>query len=66
MKRFDNYTTDLTIRELRHQTGMTQQAFSDFFGIPKRTVEDWDAGVRKPPAYVIKMIAYITQKERGE
>lgn len=38
----------MAIKELRTVCGMTQQAFSDYFGIPKRTIEDWEAGRRKP------------------
>ena len=48
----------LTIKEIRKQAGMTQQAFSEFLGIPKRTIEDWENERRKPPEYVVKLIEY--------
>lgn len=30
---------------LRKKAGMTQQEFADYFGVSKRTVENWDSGV---------------------
>ena len=32
------------IKKMREEAGMTQKAFSDFFGIPVRTLQDWEAG----------------------
>ena len=46
----------MTIKEARLQAGLTQQQMSDLFEIPKRTIENWEAGDRKPPAYVEKLI----------
>ena len=41
---------------------MTQAKFSDIYKIPKRTLEDWERGINKPPDYVInlleKLVAY--------
>lgn len=53
----------MTIKELRTACGMTQQAFSDYFGIPKRTIEDWENNRRTPPEYVVKLIEYKLNKE---
>jgi DNA-binding transcriptional regulator YiaG len=55
-------TKPTTFRELRASTGMTQQAFADRFGIPKRTVENWDSGVSTPPPYVLSMMIEILGK----
>jgi DNA-binding transcriptional regulator YiaG len=46
----------LTIREARLSAGLTQQRMSEVFEIPKRTIENWEAGIRKPPAYVEKLV----------
>ena len=51
------------VKELRAATGMTQKEFAEYFGIPQRTIEDWEAGRRQPPAYVEKLIAYKIEKE---
>lgn len=45
-----------TIKEARLNAGLTQQRMSEVFGIPKRTIENWEAGTRKPPAYVEKLV----------
>jgi len=46
------------IREIRDSTGLSRKAFSEKTGIPLRTMEDWEAGRRKPPEYVTKFMAY--------
>lgn len=45
-----------SIKEVRAELGMTQQKFSDTFGIPKRTIESWEMGIRTPPPYVIRLL----------
>lgn len=52
----------MTIREARLNAGLTQQRMSEVFEIPKRTIENWEAGKRNPPAYVEKLI--IRELER--
>lgn len=52
----------MTIREARLNAGLTQQRMSEVFEIPKRTIENWEAGKRNPPAYVEKHI--IRELER--
>ena len=47
----------MTIKELRAQTGLSQTAFAKYFEIPVRTVQDWEQGKRKPPEYLVKLMA---------
>ncbi|MBQ9211450.1 MAG: helix-turn-helix domain-containing protein [Clostridia bacterium] len=63
----------LSIRELRNQTGLTQQAFADLFGIPVSTLRKWEQGESSPPKYVIRLLTralpqnnQILQKIQGE
>ncbi len=49
--------------ELRQQSGMTQKEFAEYFEIPKRTIENWDAGARKCPEYLLKLMVYKLTKE---
>ncbi len=49
----------MDIKDIRQSTGMTRAAFAKEFGIPYRTLEDWEAGKRKPPEYVYNMIVRI-------
>lgn len=53
----------MNFKELRQQSGMTQKAFSDYFNIPKRTIEDWDAGRRKCPEYLLNLMEYKLKNE---
>ena len=54
----------MTFKELRKLSGMTQQTYADYFGIPKRTVENWDAEKYTPPQYVINLMEYKLRKEK--
>ena len=45
-----------TIKEARLTAGLTQQAMADLFEIPKRTIENWEAGKRNPPPYVARLV----------
>ena len=51
------------IRGLREQTGMTRKDFSIHIVIPLRTIEDWEAGRRKPPEYIPRLIEYQLKYE---
>ena len=51
------------IRRLREQTGMTRKDFSIQIGIPLRTIEDWEAGRRRPPEYIPRLIDYQLKYE---
>ena len=46
----------MTIRELRNSLGDTQTDFSRRYHIPFRTIQNWEAGVNKPPAYVAELL----------
>lgn len=51
------------IKKLRLSINMTQQAFSDYFAIPKRTIENWENGQRKCPTYLVELIRYKIENE---
>ncbi len=53
----------MTIKQLRAATGLTQKAFAELTGIPKRTIENWEAGNRQPPDYLIKLLACYLERE---
>lgn len=53
------------IKALRESTGLTQRAFAELLGIPKRSIENWEGGVSEPPEYVVRLIAfYLAHKEK--
>lgn len=53
----------MTIKELREKTGLSQSRFAARFGIPVRTVQQWEQGVYKPLPYVVSMIERIMELE---
>ena len=53
----------MTIKEMRTKAGMTQKAFSEYFGISKRAIEQWEAGNRECAEYLRSLIQYKLEKE---
>jgi DNA-binding transcriptional regulator YiaG len=53
----------MSVKELRKASGMTQQQFGDYFGIPKRTIQNWEAGVNKCPEYLLRLMEYKLEHE---
>ena len=51
------------IKKMRAETGMSQAKFCEYFGIPKRTLEEWERGSRKPPEYLLRLLAYKLSAE---
>lgn len=47
----------LTIRDIRAHTGLSQAAFAVRYCIPRRTVENWESGVRSCPDYLRLLLA---------
>lgn len=55
------------LKDARKAAGFTQQTLSLAFGIPKRTIEQWETGDRTPPAYVQRLIIdALRTDETGE
>lgn len=49
------------IRAIRATTGLSQQAFGDLYGIPKRTVQNWETGTRDPAPYIVTLLRIATK-----
>lgn len=56
----------MTIREICEKYSLTQTALARRFEIPLRTVQDWYAGKRVPPEYVVKMIVRLIEFENNK
>ena len=52
-----------TVKEIRAKTGLSQAAFAKRFGIPKRTIENWEGGVNRTPKWVIAMLQHIADTD---
>ena len=55
----------MTFKELRKASGMTQKEFATYFNIPLRSIENWEAGVRNCNQYLVDLMHYKLQKEKG-
>lgn len=52
------------LKEARIEKSWTQDQLSTIMGIPKRTMEDWERGLRTPPLWTQKMILTSLKKQR--
>lgn len=51
------------ITALRTASGMSRPKFAEYFGIPYRTLQDWELGTAKAPTYLIELIEYKLRNE---
>lgn len=51
------------LKAMRKEVNMTQRQFSAYFGIPLRTVEDWERGLKHMPDYVMRLFVYKLRVE---
>lgn len=49
---------------IREETGMNRREFAEYFGIPYRTIQDWELGKRQMPDYLLRLIAYKVKVEQ--
>ena len=49
------------VKELREN--MNRREFSDYYGIPYRTVQDWEAEKRELPEYLLRLLKYRAEIE---
>lgn len=52
------------IKNLRKICAMSQREFSEYFGIPLRTLQHWESGDRACPKYLLDLMAYKIENER--
>ncbi|MCF0110322.1 MAG: helix-turn-helix domain-containing protein [Erysipelotrichaceae bacterium] len=46
----------MNVREMRMRLGDTQSEFAARYGIPFRTIQNWESGLRKPPEYILSLL----------
>lgn len=54
------------IKEARKSAGITQEEMSKLFGIPKRTIGNWETGERKPAKYVEALLVEKLENMKSE
>ncbi len=57
-KRIELEVQQKKLHTLREQIGLNRKDFSLEYGIPLRTLEDWEYGKRKMPEYLFRLLAY--------
>ncbi|MBO5245712.1 MAG: transcriptional regulator [Eubacterium sp.] len=48
---------------LRSEIGLNRKEFSEEYGIPLRTIEDWEHGKRKMPLYLLRLLMYKVKQD---
>lgn len=51
------------MRAIRTYTGLSQRNLAITYGIPTRTIEQWESGERKPPAYVLDLLERAVKQD---
>ena len=54
---------NMTFQEILKESGMSIRKFSDYFGIPYRTIQNWNIGTTRCPEYIVELISYKLQAE---
>ena len=49
------------LKKIRAGLGLNRKAFSEYIGIPLRNLEEWEAGRRKMPEYLLRMLIYYVK-----
>ena len=52
------------LKRTRELLGMNRTEFSQYMDIPLRTLEEWEAGRRQMPDYVLRLIAYYVRVQQ--
>lgn len=52
------------IRDLRLEKGVSQSRFGEIYGIPFRTIQNWEYGKNEPPLYVYDMLRKLSEMEK--
>lgn len=54
---------EMTIKEIRSMTGLKQDDFAKKYGLPIGTLHHWEAGDRKPPEYVLRLLERVVRED---
>nr|DAO71905.1 MAG TPA: Regulatory protein-modification, helix-turn-helix, transcriptional regulato, DNA [Caudoviricetes sp.] len=52
------------LKELRKELGLSQVKFAERFGIPLRTIQDWEYEKREVRSYIVDMMYRIIELEK--
>lgn len=55
---------DVSIKDLRNATGLSQTKFADAYHIPVKNIQNWEQGARKPPTYLIYLLKRCVELDK--
>lgn len=55
--------TSERVKEIREATGLNMTKFAEKYGIPYRTLQNWEADVTAAPEYVLDLLAKVVATE---
>lgn len=56
----------LNIKSIRSVAQLTQAEFAEKYGVSKRSVESWEGERRRPPEYLVALLAYAVYTDIEE
>ena len=51
------------IKEIRSITGLSQAKFGNKYGIPKRSIENWESGKTECPSYLVDLLERVVKED---
>ena len=54
----------LNIKSIRSVAQLTQADFAKKYGVSKRSVESWEGERRRPPEYLVSLLAYAVYTDK--
>lgn len=53
----------MEVKEMREMLGLSQAKFAKKYGIPKRSIENWESGNRVPPKYLLDLLERVVKED---
>lgn len=53
----------MNTKDIRSILGISRAEFSRRYDIPVRTLENWDAGLRTPPKWLLKLLERVVRED---
>lgn len=57
---------EITASSIRELSGLSRAAFCKKYGLPVRTMEDWEAERRVPPQYILQWLKRLVETDAKE
>ena len=51
------------MKEIRSLTGLSQAKFGKKYGIPRRSIENWESGKTECPSYLVDLLERVVKED---